>query len=157
MTIVTSEKSNKQLILLLEPVALQNGYELVDIDDTTEHGQRILRVFIDKEGGVTVDDCAQMSGFFEDVLDMTDSVSGRYVLEVSSPGLNRPLRVLTHFQKVVGQKVQIVLFDKLNGRKNFKGILKDVLEKDVTLEIDNADFVLPIDQIQKANVVYTFK
>lgn len=148
--------ANKSLLLLLEPVAIQNGYELVDIEITSEHGQKIVRVYIDKEGGITVDDCATMSGFFEDVLDMTEAFASRYVLEVSSPGLNRPLRVPNHYSKVIGQKVQIVTFEKLDGRKNFKGLLKEAGLQNVTLEIEQKDYVVPLDQIQKANVVFSF-
>ncbi len=151
------ENSNKSLLQLLEPVAIQNGYELVDIEITSEHGQKIVRAFIDKEGGITVDDCATLSGFFEDVLDMTESMASRYVLEVSSPGLNRPLRVANHYSKVIGQKVQIVTFEKLDGRKNFKGLLKEASAQNVTLEIEQKDYVVPLDQIQKANVVFSFR
>lgn len=116
-----------------------------------------MRVYIDKEGGITVDDCATMSGFFEDVLDMTEALASRYVLEVSSPGLNRPLRVPNHYSKVIGQKVQIVTFEKLDGRKNFKGLLKEASQQNVTLEIEQKEYVVPLDQIQKANVVFSFR
>lgn len=145
------------ILHLIEPVALQNGVELVDVDITTEHGQRVLRAFIDKEGGVTVDDCATLSGYFEDVLDMSEALTGRYVLEVSSPGLHRPLRTALHFQKAVGQKIQLVTHEKINGRKNYKGLLKSADETQVTLEIDDSDYVLPLKEIQKANVVYQFR
>ncbi len=149
-------KPEQKLIALLAPVVAENGFELVDIDLTTEQGQRVLRVFIDKDGGVNVDDCAQVSGYLEDVLDMQEALNGRYSLEVSSPGLNRPLRTLAHFHKAVGKKVQIVTSEKLGGRKNFKGVLKRLEDDNLFLEIDLQDFVVPFAKISKANLVYTF-
>ena len=157
MTTIPQDITHKQLIQLLSPVAEQNGYELVEIEITSEYSQRIVRVYIDKEGGITVDDCAKISGYFEDLLDMSETMPGRYVFEVSSPGLNRPLRLPAHYSKVIGQKVQIVTFEKLEGRKNFKGILKEASAQNVTLEIELKDYVVPLDQIQRANVVYSFQ
>ena len=149
-------KPEQKLIALLEPVVVENGFELVDIDLATEQGQRVLRVFIDKDSGVNVDDCAQVSGYLEDVLDMQEALTGRYSLEVSSPGLNRPLRTQAHFQKVLGKKVQIVTTEKLDGRKNFKGVLTHLDDNNLTLEIDLQNFVVPLAKISKANLVYTF-
>lgn len=153
---MSQETTVQKLLDLLEPVAVQHGYELVDVDLTTEHGQRVVRVFIDRDGHVGIDDCAKLSAYLEDILDMSDVLHGSYVFEVSSPGLNRPLRTPAHFNKAVGQKIRIVTREKLEGRQNYKGTLKSVAPDTVTLEIDDRDFILPFDKIQKAHVVHSF-
>lgn len=146
----------KTVLELLEPVGKTHGYEIVDVDWTNDAGKSVLRVYIDKDGGVDVDDCSKLSGYFEDVLDMEDALSGKYQFEVSSPGLNRPLRTKPHYEKALGQKVHIVTHEKIDGRKNYKGILKAAEEAHVVVEIDNQEFQVPLAQIAKAHIVYQF-
>ncbi len=146
----------ERIIKLIEPIVTEESCELIDVDLTSDFGQRVLRVYIDKDGGVELGDCTRVSHAIEDLLEVEDAITGAYNLEVSSPGLNRPLRLLSHFQKAVGKIVNVVAKEKLNGRKNYKGILKGVDDGDLVITIDNADFSVPLDQVAKARLVYKF-
>jgi ribosome maturation factor RimP len=108
---------------LLTPVAEAQGVELYDIEYVKEGGDRILRLFIDKEGGVDLNDCERVSHAAEAVLDEKDPIPAAYVLEVSSPGVERKLKKESHFARYAGAKVEIRLFSPIDGRKKFTGIL----------------------------------
>lgn len=146
----------ERVIKLIEPIVLEESCELVDVDLTSDFGQRVLRVYIDKEGGVELGDCSKVSHAIEDLLEVEEAITGAYNLEVSSPGLNRPLRLLSHFQSVVGKVVNVVTKEKLNGRKNYKGVLTTVDDGNLMINIDKVDFTVPLDQVAKARLVYKF-
>ena len=148
-----SDQNTNKIIELIEPIVAEEGCDLVDVELLMESGQRILRVYINKVGGVNVDDCATVSRAIEDILEVENVVAGQYVLEVSSPGLNRSLRKLAHFKDVVGKIVKIQTHEKINGRQNYKGVLQNVDDNAVTVEIDLETFQLPFAQIRKANLV----
>lgn len=141
-----------QIIALIEPIVEEEGCRLITVEITSEMGQRVLRVSIDKENGVTLDDCSRISASIEDIIEVEEIISGRYNLEVSSPGLDRPLRKGDHFQEAIGQTVKITTFEKINGRANYKGILKNIKGDIVSLLVDNEMFELPLGQIKKANL-----
>lgn len=149
--------NKNNIIELIEPIINEESCELVDVHVTHEEGRKIVRVFIDKEGGVILEDCSRVSHAIEDVMEVEDVVDGKYHLEVSSPGLNRPLRTVEHYQKVLGQTVQFATKEKIDGRKRYKGILKDVSASNVVVEIDNKDFTVPLTEIEKSHLVYEFK
>lgn len=141
---------------LIEPILLDLEIELVDVEYLTERGRWVLRVYIDKEGGVTLDDCARVSGEIEHPIEVKEIIDHEYVLEVSSPGLNRPLRKEQDFQKARDNKVKIIMSFPLEGRKRFTGYLRNMDKESLQVEIDGRVFTLPREGIKKANLVYDF-
>ncbi len=109
---------------MLVPVVNAQGAELYDLEYVKEGGDRILRLFIDKDGGVDLNDCERVSRAAEAVLDERDPIPAAYVLEVSSPGVERKLKKDSHFARYLGAKVEVRLFSPMDGRKKFTGILK---------------------------------
>ncbi len=143
---------------LSEPVALAAGLELVDVQYRPEAGRLVLRLLIDRpEGRVTLDELARLSRELGDVLDAHDVVPGRYQLECSSPGLNRPLVREPHFVRAVGQKVTIRAREPIAGRRQFHGVLAAVANGEVTVEDPDAGTVsVALAAIEKANVEFDF-
>ena len=141
---------------LIEPVLEDIGFELVEVEYLSMHGRWILRLYIDKEGGVTIDDCADVSRDLGDIIDVKEIIDHEYVLEVSSPGLNRPLRKEKDFINVIGSNVKLKMAQDLNGRKNFTGKLKDYNNRTVFLETDGTIIELPFDDVEKSNLIYDF-
>jgi ribosome maturation factor RimP len=141
---------------LIEPVVSSLGYELVGIEFLQGKGA-ILRVYIDHESGIKIDDCERVSHQLSGLLDVEDVIKGRYALEVSSPGLDRPLFTLDQFQRFVGSEVRIRLVRPIEGRRNFHGVLlgieKDDAAPEVVLEMDGTQVRLPFNDIDKANLV----
>ncbi len=155
--IAKSGSLNERLLKVAEPVVEGFGLELVDLACAVSSGHSVLRVFIDKPGGVTIDDCAVVSRELGAVLDIEDPVPGRYSLEVSSPGLDRPLKREKDFLRFLGRLVKITTIEPLEGRSHFKvhlialhdGVLKVRDETDTELAIN-------MDNIRKANLVAEF-
>jgi len=113
----------EEVRLLAEPLAEEAGFELVDVDHASHVGHRILRVLIDKPGGVTVGDCARFSRRLADCLDMNQTVPGHYQLEVSSPGIDRPIKSLEAVRRFAGQRVTLSTYEARDGRRNYEGML----------------------------------
>ncbi len=118
---------------LLEAVAREQGVELYDLEYVKESGDMILRLYIDKDGGVDINDCERVSRAAEAVLDAEDPIPAAYVLEVSSPGIERKLKKESHFARYVGVKVEVRLFSPMNGRKKFVGILQGMQNGTITI------------------------
>ena len=146
-----------QITDLIESILLELGFELVDVDYLSEHGKWVLRIYIDKAGGVTIDDCARISWELGDLIDIKDIVRHKYVLEVSSPGLNRPLKKEADFDRVIGKKIKVKMKMPVNGRRNFSGYLKDVRDHIVYIEDEGGLITLSWPEIDKANLVYEFE
>ncbi|MBW1827875.1 MAG: ribosome maturation factor RimP [Deltaproteobacteria bacterium] len=138
------------------PVLDEMGFELVDIECLSQYGRWVLRIYADKEGGITLDECARVSREVGNLLDVKDIIPNEYVLEVSSPGLNRPLKKEKDFERAIGKNVKIKMVAPINGRRRFTGDLKKVVQGTVYLEIDNDLFALSWKDIEKANLVYDF-
>ena len=152
---MTTRQIENQIITLIEPIVQEESCDLLDVEVVVEHKQRILRVYIDHNDGVTIDLCAQVSAAIEDVIEVEEILTGKYNLEVSSPGLNRPLRKIAHFEKALNQAVVVKTFEKINNRKHYKGILKDIQnQENLVIFIDNQDFLVPLKEVQKAHIVY---
>lgn len=134
---------------LAEPLEL----EIVDVEFRREPGGRILRVFIDKPGGVTLEDCQGLSRALSRKLDETDPIKDSYSLEVSSPGLDRPLKKPQDFQRFAGQPVHVRTYGPLNGRRNFKGELLGLEDGEVVVRLDDGDATIPMDMIARARLV----
>jgi len=142
-----------QLRHLLEPVISLLGYELVGVEYHGQGRNNVLRIYIDKTGGVTLDDCEKVSRQVSGLLDVEDPIRERYTLEVSSPGLDRPLFTKEHFVRHKGQWAQLRLDKPLDGRRNFKGIIQGMQDEEVLLDVDGAQLVLPLKSIEKARLV----
>ena len=127
----------EQLQALLAPVVTGLGFECWGIEFVSQGKHSVLRVYIDKEGGILVDDCAEVSRQVSSVLDVEDPISSEYTLEVSSPGMERPLFTLEQFASHAGEQVKIKLRSPFEGRRNFQGLLRGVEEQDVVVQVDN--------------------
>ena len=142
---------------LAEPLLHEFDLEMVDIEFQFESGRWILRVFIDKEGGVTVDDCTNVSRELGNLIEVEDIIDYPYVLEISSPGLNRPLRKESDFMRSIGKMVKLRMSRPINRRRNFTGRLANVREGIISLLVDDSNLVeLPLKEIDKARVKYEF-
>lgn len=124
---------------MLEPIASAHGVEIYDVEYVEEAGEWYLRAYIDKEGGVTINDCEDVSRALSDALDANDFIDDAYYLEVSSPGLGRSLKKDSHLSKSIGDEVDLKTYKAINKQKEFTGILKAFDADTVTLEIDGED------------------
>jgi ribosome maturation factor RimP len=149
----------ESMFQFLEPVLREYGYELVLVEMTGLPSRRNIRVFVDREGGINVEDCARASRIIDPLIESRSVFPGSYVLEVSSPGLDRPLFKETDYERFAGRKVRIRLRQPIENRRNFTGILKGLKDKKLILvELEEGIQVeLPLEQIQKANLVFEWK
>ncbi len=141
---------------LVEPILEDMGIELVDIEYVHHQGRWVLRLFIDKQGGVTVDDCAHVSGELGDLIDVKSFIDHSYVLEVSSPGVDRPIKREKDMVVSVGKKIKVKMAVPLKGRRHFTGFLRDFREGVLYLEVDGELVSLDWRQVDRANLVYEF-
>ena len=146
----------EQLQALLVPVVEGLGYQCWGIEYVSQGRHSLLRIYIDKEDGVLVEDCAIVSRQLSGILDVEDPISAEYTLEVSSPGMDRPLFTIEQFALHAGEQVKIKLRSPFDGRRNFQGLLRGVEEQDVVVQVDTHEYLLPIDLIDKANIIPTF-
>ena len=147
------EKTEK----LLEPILSANHYELYDVEYVKEAGNWFLRVYIDKENGITIDDCELVSRALSDLLDKKDFISDSYILEVSSPGLGRQLKREKHFEKSIDEEVEVKLFKPINKRKEFVGVLKDFDQNTLTIELeDHSTMVIQRSDISTVRLTFDF-
>lgn len=161
MTAIVSEKPAERAWKLLEPILVRDGYEIVEVEWGHEAGGQVLRIYIDRPGGVTVDDCREVSRTVEPVLDVEDLVEGSYHLEVSSPGLDRPLRKPEDFARHAGQRVKVRTHRPVETgtgpRRHWSGILKGFAGGMVEVDVDGRLHRIPHDQIAKAHLEYDFE
>ncbi len=151
-----SKKNEKQLTevvrALIEPVVVYTGMELIDVEYGRGPSGKVLRLTIDKPGGVTIDDCSDISRLVGDLLDAKDSLPGSYNMEVSSPGINRPLKKKDDFERFAGQKVLIKTRKLIDGRRNFKGILHGTREEFIVVFSEKTILNIPFDLVAKARL-----
>ena len=133
------------------------GYELVALQWVPEHGGRTLRVLIDHSGGVTVQDCGRVSRELDDLLEVEDWGLGAYRLEISSPGVERPLVHLKDYKRFVGRKVAVKTKQAIAGRRNYRGRLVNVADEHISVDIDGLKHDVPFENILKAHLVYEGK
>jgi ribosome maturation factor RimP len=145
-----------QLWDLLEPVIAGLGYELVEIEYQPNPKHGVLRIFIDKAQGITLDDCKQVSDQVSALLDVEDPIPGQYNLEVSSPGLDRPLRTVEDYERFTGEIARIRLGMPIGGQRNFKGRLAGVEDDAIRLDCEGGQVTLPLASIDKARLVPNF-
>lgn len=134
------------------PIAEELGYELYYVEYVRENGENYLRIYIDKDGGIFLSDCEALSRRVSDELDVEDFISDQYYLEVSSPGLNRRLHTDKHFIKSIGKEVLIKTKSAVEGKKTFKGVLKEVTENELVVCENNNNISIPKDKIKTANL-----
>ena len=144
-----------ELTKLLEPAIEQLGYELSDLEVKVGGRDGVIRLFIDKADGVGLEDCETVSRQISALLDVEDPVPGHYVLEVSSPGLDRRLTKVEHFERFMGEDIRVKLRIPLSGRINFRGALRAVDEENIEVEVDGESHRLPIATIQSARLIPT--
>lgn len=138
---------------LLSPVILSMGYELVYVYYLKENGNWIVRVSIDKDGGICLNDCEHVSKVIDGKLDEIDLIKTSYLLEVCSPGLDRPLIKEKDFVRFQGRKIKVKTKEPLENRKNFTGVIKGFEEGTLALIDGEEIFLIPLEKIQKANLV----
>ncbi|MEA1971072.1 MAG: ribosome maturation factor RimP [Thermodesulfobacteriota bacterium] len=158
----SSRSYREKIIELVEPVveSRQVGMELVDVECLRGKTRWMVRIYIDKEGGVSLDDCAMISGEVGDLLDVNETPPGSYSLEISSPGLDRPLARDKDFIRYTGHKVRIRVTEKIEGKKNFRGRLVEFIEKEgekiVVINVEGKVYNIPRSMIVKTNLQYEF-
>lgn len=129
------------------------GYELVGVEYLPQGRRSLLRVYIDTPAGVTVDDCERVSHQVSGALDVDDPIHGHYVLEVSSPGLDRPLFTAEHFRRFAGKRIRLRVSPPLGGRRNFSGVLRGLRNDAVVLSQDEGEMEIPLRQVEQARLV----
>lgn len=147
--------ANSEMIQqMIESAIVDLGFQLWGVQIIASGKHTTLRIYIDKEDGISVDDCADVSHLVSGILDVEDPIQGRYTLEVSSPGLERDLFALEQYQLYVGHYIKLSLRVPFEGRRRFKGLLSAIENDEVVLQIDDEEYVLPFEMIEKANVVF---
>jgi ribosome maturation factor RimP len=146
----------EQLQALIAPVAESLGCELWGLEYLTQGRYTTLRLFIDGPDGVTLEDCEKVSRQVSSVMDVEDPIEGEYTLEVSSPGMDRPLYTANQYARYVGEQINVRLRLARDGRRKFKGTILSVDGDDVRLAVDGKEYVLAVDAIDKANIVPRF-
>lgn len=142
---------------MLRPAVEETGKELLGVEFISAGNHSVLRLFIDHENGIDVDDCAEVSRQVGAILDVEDPISSEYSLEVSSPGLDRPLFDKAHFEAVVDETVEVKISMPLNGRRKFKGKLVAVDNDSLIVMVDNEEYELVISNIDKAHLVFNHR
>ncbi len=142
-----------KLDAIIEPAVAALGYELVGVEFLPQGRHSVLRVYIDSEAGIRVEDCERVSHQISGVLEVEDPISGQYTLEVSSPGLDRPLFKAEHYQRFAGSEVKLRLIRPLDGQRKFRGVLHGMREDAVVIEVEGQEITLPLADIEKANLV----
>ncbi|WP_353571875.1 ribosome maturation factor RimP [Candidatus Albibeggiatoa sp. nov. BB20] len=146
---------DKNLQTLLTPTITALGYEIIGVERLSRgrKGAQLIRIFIDKSDGITIKDCEAVSHQISGVLDVEDPVQGQYTLEVSSPGLDRPLVTQAHFARFIGHQVQIRLTRPLAERRNFSGTLLRIEDNEIVVLAEQTEYNLPYEQIDKAKLI----
>ena len=145
------------ITMYLEPITLEYKYEIVDVEYVKEGSTWFLRIYIDKPGGITIDDCEKTSRALEIVLDEKDPIKAPYILEVSSPGLDRPLKKESDFKRSEGKLIDIKLFKPVNNKKEFQGELQGFVDGNVTIITEEDETIsFPLKEIAIARLAIIF-
>jgi len=163
MTGIAQESVADRARQLLEPVLARDGFDLVEVEWQREGGGWVLRLYVDKAGGVGIDDCQAASRLAETILDVEDFIEPAYSLEVSSPGVERPLRRPEDFRKYAGQRAKVRTFGPIESapglppRKQWTGTLRGFADGAVEIEVDGKVHRIPVDRVAKAHLEYDFE
>ena len=140
---------------LIEPIAAEKGFCIVDVTYKREGGKHVLRVLADKEGGITMDECSRLNNELGELLDAENTIEEQYVMEVSSPGLDRKLKKDSDFAWAVGRIVKVTTYEAINGEKFFLGTLLGLGEGTIVVETEGLSAEIPRDKIASAKLAYT--
>ena len=146
---------SQSLEALCAPVIEGMGFELWGVEFRSSHKHAHVKVFIDHKDGITVDHCSDVSHQISGVLDVEDPISVPYTLEVSSPGLERPLMNIGHFEKYIGREIKVRLTWAVEGRKNLHGKIAAVDDDNITVTMDGEEFEFPVSAVKRANLIYS--
>jgi len=138
---------------LIKPAVEKMGYELTDIEIKTQDREQLVSIFIDNLTGINIEDCEIVSRQISLLLDVENPISGKYTLEVSSPGLDRKLTKFNHFKRFIGNELRIKLLRSMDGRRNFRGKLLAANKESIKVQVDDQLYKLPIDMIEIARLV----
>lgn len=141
---------------LVQPFLDEEAFELVDIEYVKEGQNWFLRIYVDKENGIEIEDCGRISEYLSGKLDETDPIPDAYFLEVSSPGAERPLKKPSDFEKSIGQNVFLTTYEQIKGQKDFEGKLLAFNEEILTIQLGKKQVDIPIDRIANARLAVTF-
>ena len=144
------------LVKLLTPVVESLGCELWGLEYMSQGRHSTLRLYIESPDGIGLEECEKVSRQVSSVMDVEDPITGEYSLEVSSPGLDRPLYSLEQFQRYIGERLNVKLRSVFDGRRKFSGQLKGIENEEIILVVDGHEYLLPIELIEKANIVPRF-
>jgi ribosome maturation factor RimP len=148
----------QEVMKICEPLAAEQGLSIVDICFRRETHGWVLRVLVERlEGRVSIDDCSTLSRELSDLIDIEDPIEGKYNLEVSSPGLDRPLTKAEDYKRFSGREVALKTSAPVEGRKNFKGVLSGLVDDTLSIEIDGKTYQLKLKDIAQANLVPVFE
>ncbi|NLL04322.1 MAG: ribosome maturation factor RimP [Clostridiaceae bacterium] len=153
---MVKKKIEKIVAEFAEPIANKHLFELVDVEFIREGTNWYLRIYIDKPGGITIDDCKIVSEEISDILDEKDPIDQSYFLEVSSPGLDRPLKKDSDFEKFKGELVEVKVYKPIDGRKIFEGELIGLIDNKITIKIDDEKVEFEKDQVAVVRRVIKF-
>ena len=138
---------------LIKPAVEKMGYELTDIEIKTQDREQLVSIYIDNLTGINIEDCEIVSRQISLLLDVENPISGKYTLEVSSPGLDRKLTKFNHFKRFIGNELRIKLLRSMDGRRNFRGKLLAANKESIKVQVDDQLYKLPIDMIEIARLV----
>lgn len=141
---------------MVKPFLDENGFELVDIEYVKEGSNWFLRIFVDKEGGIDIDECGRISEYISERLDENDPIPDAYFLEVSSPGAERPLRKPEDMAKAVGKQVYISTYEPIHGAKEFEGKLLSFEDEQAVIAIGKKQYAVPYSKIASARLAVVF-
>ncbi|MBQ85933.1 MAG: ribosome maturation factor RimP [Gammaproteobacteria bacterium] len=147
------KSSVNKVAQLVSPTVEALGLQLWGIEHTSQGKYSVLRIYIERDIGVTIEDCEQVSRQVSAILDVEDPIAGEYTLEVSSPGTDRLLFTVEQFQHYCGEEVDIRLRSPVDGRRKFRGMLQGVVNRVVQIEVEGSFLELPYEEIEKANIV----
>ena len=150
------QEQHQQLRMLIEPVVDQNGFELVDVELGGTSRQQLVRVFIYRSEGVSIEDCVRMSRALSAMFDIEDPMPGRYTLEVSSPGLDRPLKTTADFKRNMGERLQITTTETVGGDQTHRGVLEVADQTGIGLNVEGSIRRIEYNQIAKARIEIPF-
>ena len=151
-------KITDKVFALINPVVRDMGYELLGLEHTSSGKHSVLRVYIDSDNGVGVNDCESVSRQVSAIMDVEDPISGQYNLEISSPGIERPLFTIAHYRRFLGNEVSLRLYRPMDGRRKFTGSIGSISEANNTIELvtELGPLTMDLGLIEKANLIAHF-
>ncbi len=143
---------------MIQPYLDQEGFELVEVEYVLEGGNRFLRIYVDKEGGIDIDECGKISEYFSEQLDRNDPIPDAYILEISSPGAERPLLKNEDYRRAVGKDVYITTNELIDGKKEFEGLLESYDESVVVVKVGKKGkfHTIRMNQVSSARLTILF-